>query len=181
MTRLNILNKDQMAPNQKRIHDEIVAGPRGGIVGPFNALLHSPGIAAPAQEMGAYLRFESPIPAKLREFAILITARFWGAQFEWHFHAELATKEGLSEETIQAIAVRDRPSRMDSTESIIYEFCVELLERKEVSDASYAKALELLNEQGVVELVGIVGYYGMVSLVLNAFRVPAPDNAMPLS
>ena len=181
MTRLSTLNKDQMTADQARVHDEIVAGPRGAIVGPFNALLRSPGLAAPAQEMGAYLRFESPVPAKLREFAILITARFWSAQFEWHYHAELALKEGLAESIVNAIAVRDHPSEMDDAETCIYEFCVELLERKEVVDATYAKAVDLLGETGVVELVGTVGYYGMVSVVLNTFRVPAPENARPLS
>lgn len=181
MSRLSELSPDDMTPEQRRVYDEIVAGPRGGLRGPFNAMLRSPGIADYAQKLGAFIRYESTLPGKLRELAILITARHWTAQYEWYAHSRIAEKEGLDASVLESISRRERPSFADPAEEVVYNFCSEVLAGGEVGDAAYAAALELLGETGVTELVGTMGYYSLVSLTLNTFRVPLPEGVQPLS
>ena len=181
MSRITELSTDDMTPDQRRVHDEIVGGPRGGIRGPFNAFLRSPGMADHAQKLGAFIRYESTLPGKLRELAILVTARHWGAQYEWYAHAKIARQEGLSDAIIDAIARREEPAFDEAAERTVHDFCAELLGNGEVGDAAYASARELLDERGVVELVGLMGYYCLVSLTLNTFQVPVPGGEKPLS
>lgn len=181
MSRLSDLDPQDMTAAQRRVYDDITAGPRGGIRGPFNALLRCPGIADHAQKLGAFIRYESSLPGKLRELAILVTARHWTAQYEWYAHAKIAREEGLDDRIIEAIANRTTPEFGDDAERTVHAFCTEALKCPEVSDGTYATALELLGETGVVELVGLMGYYCLVALTLNTFRVPLPADAKPLS
>lgn len=172
---------DAMTPEQKRMADAIVAGPRGSLRGPFPVFIHSPIMGDLAQRLGAYVRFESKLAPTLRELAILCTARYWTAQYEWYAHRELALKAGLSPAIIDAIAAGKRPAAMSREEQIVYDFASELLSTKEVSDAAFAAAKDAFGQQGVVDLVGTMGYYSLVAMTLNVNRTSLPPGAVPLA
>jgi len=177
--RFRPLTYDQLTPAQKAMIDHVLAGPRGRVSGPFNVLLRSPEMGDIAQALGAYLRFKSSIPHKLNELAILMTGRFWNAQYEWYAHHKLALEAGLSPAIIEAVAVGKRPADMQSDEAVIYDFCHEFLETKQVSDATFKAAVDKFGERGVVDLVGVMGYYHLVSMLLNVDRYPLPDGVRP--
>jgi len=147
---------------------------------PFNVLLRSPVLAERLRKVGEYLRFESSIPKRLNEFAILVTARTWTAQYEWYAHLRLAIKEGLNPELATDLAQGKRPKNMQPDEEAVYNFCHELHTTHQVSDAHYKAVLDLFGEQGVVDLMVVSGYYVMVSMVLNVNRTPLPDGAVPI-
>jgi len=168
------LSLDQMTPEQRKAAEGILAGPRGAIRGPFNTLLRSPDLADRVQRVGEYLRFSATMPARLKEFAILITARHWDAQFEWFAHYPLAMKGGLDPQIAEDLRQGRRPTGMKEDEAAVYDFATELRTTRRVSDATYARAKAALGEQGVVDLIGISGYYDLVSMVLNVADVPLP-------
>lgn len=172
--RFRPLAEGEMSDAQKKVYREIAGGPRGGVRGPFNALLRSPELADRAQKLGEYLRFRSSLPPPLNELAILVTARYWNAQFEWYAHAKLAAKAGLGLNLIEEIENKKRPVKMSGDEAAVYDFCTELHEKKEVSDAAFQAVLERFGERGVADLIGVSGYYTLVSMVLNVDRTPVP-------
>jgi 4-carboxymuconolactone decarboxylase len=174
-TRFPPLTPEQMAPEQKRVAEEIVSGPRGGLAGPFNTWLRSPELADRLQRVGEYVRFHSSIPHRMNELAILVTARAWRAGFEWWAHYQIALKAGLDRRIADAIGAGRRPEAMSEDERIVYEFCSELQRDHEVSDATFAAAKARFGEQGVVDLIGVTGYYTAVAMTLNVARVPVPD------
>jgi 4-carboxymuconolactone decarboxylase len=143
-------------------------------------LLRSPVLAERMRKVGEYLRFESAIPKRLNEFAILITARTWTAQYEWYAHLRLALKEGLDPLIGEELAQGQRPSKMKPDEEAVYEFCHELHTRHSVSDANYNAVLKLFGEQGVVDLMMVSGYYVMVAMALNVNRSPLPEGVIPI-
>lgn len=173
--RFRPLRWEEMTDAQKTMVTHILDGPRTAMGGPFNVLLRSPEMGDMAQELGAYARFNSSLPGKLREMAIIMTARFWMAHFEWNAHKNAALGEGLDPAIVDAIATGRRPASMDGEEAVIYDFVNELLNDKRVSDASFQAAVDALGERGVVDVIGTVGYYGMVSLLLNADEYPLPE------
>ena len=177
--RFRKLSPEELTADQKKVYESIAGGPRGGVRGPFNALLRSPELADRTQKLGEYLRFSSSLPAPLNELAILITARYWSAQYEWHAHSQLAAKAGVEAATIAAIAQGKRPLGMKDDEIRVYDFCKELHEEKSVSDATYKAVLDRFGERGVVDLVGVAGYYTLVSMVLNVDRAPLPEGVAP--
>jgi 4-carboxymuconolactone decarboxylase len=177
--RFSPLQEADMSEAQKKARDGIVSGPRAGMRGPFNALLRSPDLADRAQRVGEYVRFRSSLPAALSELAILVTARYWTAQFEWYAHAMLAQKAGLDPKIVEAIAENRRPAAMSGDEEIVYDFCHSLHHRKGVDDAVFARTRERFGEQGVVDLIGACGYYTMVSMILNVDRYPLPEGVAP--
>ena len=174
------LDPDAMSPEQRRVADAIASGPRGGLRGPFQAWLRSPELADRLQKVGEYLRFSSSVPRRLNELAILITARAWDAQFEWWAHHRLALEAGLDPAVAADIAEGRRPTAMQPDEAVVYDFCTELRATRRVSDATLARALNLLGEAGVIELIGVSGYYDVVSMTLNVAEVPLPEGAEPL-
>jgi len=178
-SRFKPLAEREMSEAQRKVYREIASGPRGGVRGPFSALLRSPELADRAQRLGEYVRFDSSIPERLKEFAILITARHWTAQYEWHAHHAHAMKAGLTPEIAEDLAQGRRPAGMKDDEEAVYDFCRELHENRSVSDGSYAAALEKFGERGVVDLIAISGYYTLVSMVLNVDRRPIPGGAAP--
>ena len=178
--RLPPIPESELSEAQRNARDGIVSGPRGAMRGPFDALLRSPELADRMQKLGAYVRFESSLARPLAELAILVTARHWGAQYEWYAHRKLAEKAGLAPALADAIAERRRPDAMDADEAAVVDFCRELHETKHVSDAAWNAALERFGERGVVDLIGTCGYYTVVSMVLNATRHPLPDGVAPL-
>ncbi len=179
--RLPPLSFDQMSAAQQMAAQAIIDGPRGALYGPFVPLVRSPELMAAAQRVGEYLRYRSAIGPRLTELAILVTARQWSQQVEWAIHAPLAAREGIDQDVIDAIAARRRPRDMATDEALVYDFCIELHQRRQVGDATYDAALARFGEQGVVDLMAINGYYTMLSMVMNAARTAAPPSpAAPL-
>lgn len=175
------LTPEAMTPAQKTVADAIMAGPRGGLRGPFNAWLRSPEMADRMQKVGEQIRFNSSVPKKLNEFAILITARQWDAKFEWYAHYPLALQAGLKPAIAADLAQGKRPAGMGADEAAVYEFCTELRRDKRVSDRTYAAVQTLLGDQGVIDLIAVNGYYDLVSMTLNVAQVATPpDGALPL-
>ena len=177
--RFPILTESAMTPRQRESYQAIVSGPRKGASGPFNALLRSPEVADRVQKLGEYVRFQSVIPAPLNEMAILIAGRFWGAQFEFWAHRRLARTAGLPDAIIDAIAEGRRPSAMSDDQRIVYDFASELFRDKAVSDAAFAAVAGRFGDQGVIDLIAAVGYYSIVSMVLNVDRYPLPAAEEP--
>jgi 4-carboxymuconolactone decarboxylase len=132
-----------------------------------------------AQKFGEYTRFHSTVPKKLNEFAIIITARYWNSQYEWSAHRKYAADAGLSEDTIQAVATGKRPTAMQPDEEVVYNFCTELLDTKQVSDKAFEATKAKLGEKGLVDLVAVMGYYHLVAMTLNVDRYPLPAGTKP--
>jgi 4-carboxymuconolactone decarboxylase len=176
--RLPPLPKAQLTDAQTQALAEFVAA-RGQPTGPWNVLLRSPELMKRTRELSDYLRFESPLPGYLREFAILMTARQWGQNYEWNAHLPLAIDEGFSADMAEAIAEGRRPDGMVEEEAILYDLVLELQRNHSVSDVTYDRAVERFGEQGVVETVSLVGYYTMISMILNTARTPLPADAKP--
>lgn len=179
--RFPVLTPEQMTPEQKALADAITAGPRGGLRGPFNAWLRSPAMGDRMQKLGEQVRFNSSLPKKLNEFAILITARAWNARYEWYAHYPLALQAGLKPEIAADLAQGNRPRSMAPDEAAVYDFATELRRDKKVGDATYAAVQSQFGDQGVIDLIAVSGYYDMVSMTLNTAQVPTPpDGALPL-
>lgn len=181
---------DKLSPEQRVLADAIRSGPRsalknssaakpGPIGGPFNVLLRSPGVGHIIQSLGAEIRFRSSIPPKLNELAIIITARHWTAQYEWHAHHRLALDNGLDPAIGEDIAHGRRPANLSADETIVYNFSRELHETHGVSDATYKAALDRFGERGVMDLIAVNGYYGLISMCLNVDRTPLPEGVKP--
>lgn len=166
-----------MTEAQKRVYESIAAGPRGGVRGPFNALLRSPELADRVQRVGEYLRFGTSLPARLNELAILVNARFWNSKYEWYAHRPLAEKGGLSPAIADDLAHNRRPAGMQADETVVYEFCTALHTTHLVDDALFERATAALGERGVMDLIGVSGYYTLVSMVLNVADIPLPAGA----
>jgi 4-carboxymuconolactone decarboxylase len=175
VTRFPEIAEAERSAAQQRVADALASGPRGAVFGPFVPLLHSPEMCQHAQRLGAYIRFECPIPDDLKELAILVTARHWSAQFEWWAHRKLALKAGLDPEIIEAIAARRRPEGMSAVQTAVYEFASELHRERQLSDATFARAAEHLDRRSLMDLVGLCGYYTLIAMVLNVAEVPVPD------
>ena len=176
--RMPPLPTEKLTEEQAQALAEFVAA-RGQPTGPWIVLLRSPELMKRTHGLSDYLRFESVLPGYLREFVILMTARQWGQSYEWNAHYPLAIDEGFSAEMAQAIAEGRRPEGMLEEEEILYDFCTELQRNHGVSDATYERAVERFGEQGVVETVSLVGYYTMISMILNTARTPLPSGAEP--
>src|SRR5690606_12296140 len=151
----------------------------GQFPGPYNFLLRSPELAVRWRQLADYIRFDTSLPLRLNEFAILIQARFWTAQFEWWAHYPLALRAGLSESVAQDLKVGRRPSGMQPDEEAVYDFCVELMRDHAVSAATFPRLKAQLTEQQIVDLVAVSGFYATVSMILNTVEAPIPDGGEP--
>lgn len=181
MARLTPLTNETMNPEQREVADRIRSGPRGGMRGPFEAWLRSPKLADVAQELGAYCRFGTGLPGDVRELAILLAGKRWRAQFEFWAHARLGRQEGLPEAVIEAIRTGGKPELEREDLRVVYDLVTEHFETNRLSDGTYRRAVEVLGEKGLVDVIGIVGYYGLVSMTLNVFEVGVPEGeAEPL-
>ncbi|MGI9417959.1 MAG: carboxymuconolactone decarboxylase family protein [Geminicoccaceae bacterium] len=181
MSRLPDLAYDQMSDEQKRIHDEIASGPRGAVVGPLKVWLHSPALADRAQKLGAHARYHSSLPPHLSELAILTTGSIWQADFEWYAHVGPAREAGISEAVIEAIRTGAEPPFEDEASRVVHQVAREVHESRRLSAESYANARNTLGEQGLVDLIGILGYYTLISMTLNVFEVETPDGSAPFA
>lgn len=182
MARIDPIPLDRMTPEQKRLNDEI-AGTRGGgtAKGPFALWLRTPDLAAHANAFGSYLRHETSVPQRLVELAVLVVARTYTAQYEWHAHAAHAHRLGIDPALVEALRTRKEPVIDKEDEKIVHAVATELVADRELSDETYRRAVEVLGEQTVLDLVTIIGFYTMVAVVLVAFQVNIPDGgANPL-
>ena len=170
---------DKLTPEQKKASDDFAAERKTPVFGPFIPLLRSPEVMLRAKAMGDYLRYKSVLPPQLNEFAILITARHWTQGYEWAVHQPIAVKAGLKPEITQALAEGRRPQGMSSDEEMIYEFCTELHQNQSVSDATFARVQAKFGEQGIIDLIGVNGYYTFLAMVLNGTRTAVPKNTAP--
>jgi 4-carboxymuconolactone decarboxylase len=168
-----------MTDEQKAAAAAFAEGRGYAVRGPFMPLLRSPEVMLRAKAMGDYLRFKSTLPPRLNELAICITARQWSQAYEWHAHRPLAEKGGLRPEIADAIADGRRPSDMAIDEAVVYDFSTELHQNRSVSDATYARALALFGEKGVIDLTAVNGYYSLIAMVLNVARTELPAGAKP--
>lgn len=178
--RFKTLTTEEMTPPQKALMDQLVSGKlAGGTRGPVNILMRSPELGEGILRYGAYERFQTPLPIKLNELAALITIRQWNAAFPWYAHHRAAKQAGLGEAAIAAIAEGKRPTGLQPDEQAVYNFCAELLRTTQMSDATFNAAKQQLGERGVVEVMGVVGYYQTVSMLVNVDRYPLPDGIAP--
>jgi 4-carboxymuconolactone decarboxylase len=170
----------QLMPAQREAVEAFKAARGTEISGPFYPLLRSPELMTRTRAMGDYLRYKSALPPRLSEFVILLTAREWTQQYEWNAHYPIALKAGVKREVLDAIAEGRRPTNLSDEETILYAFCRELHLDKAVSDATYARALKAFGEQGVVDTIGITGYYTLLAMTLNTARTPAVESGSPI-
>lgn len=177
--RLPPIPEESYTPAQKRAATELATGPRGAVFGPFVPLLRSPDFLSPLQKAGEYLRYKSALPPRLSEFAILVIARRWRQQFEWHVHRPIAERAGVPAAHIAAVAEGRRPDDMARDEAVVHDFLQELQNNRAVSDATYGHAVELFGERGVVDLCGLCGYYSLLAMVMNVARTPLPEGVAP--
>ena len=187
MSRIPLVLRENFTEDQQKLFESITRGkrgegrapetfltPEGGMKGPFNALLFSPVFGEVVQRLGEVVRFESSMPPLLREMAILMVSAKWQAHYEWWAHEKIATQEGLDRSIIASIAEGLIPDFKHPAEAVVYHFAQELLETQQVSDERYEAAVELLGEAGVVELVILLGFYTLISMSLNVFKVSLP-------
>jgi len=177
MPRVPELEPDKLSPEQRKVYDAILSGPRGVVQGPLKVWLQSPDLAGRAQALGAFCRFGSSLPPLLSELAIITMGAFWKAGFEWYAHAPIAIKAGIDSAAVEAIRMGKPPKLAKPDEQAVYDFTRELLDTHKVSDATYGRAIDQLGLKGVVDLVGILGYYGLISMTIKAFEVPVPPGA----
>lgn len=170
---------EALGPEQKSVAEAILKVSSGGLGGPYNVLLRSPVLADRILKLADYLRFNTSVPRPLNEMAILIQARLWTAQYEWWAHHPLALKAGLAPAIAEDLKAGKRPAAMQPDEAAVYDFCVELSKRRQVSDATFARVRELLGEQPLVDLVALTGFYAQVSMILNVAEAPIPGGGAP--
>lgn len=178
--RLPPIAAEKLTAAQNAAADEFKAGRGYAVLGPFAVMLRSPEVMLRAKAMGDYLRFRNVLPKRVSELVILVTAREWTQQFEWSHHYRYATEAGLAKDIIQAIADGRRPERMAEDEAAAYDFSIELHHRRSVSDATYARALALFGEQGIIDLTGINGYYSLLAMMMNVARTPTDTTDVTL-
>ena len=176
--RLPPIQEASWTSSQKDCANEIIQGPRGALVEPFIPMLRSPELCTHAQRLGEYLRYRSAIGLRLSELAILVTARHWSQEVEWAIHAPIALKQGLSPEVIEAIGLNQTPHFSLADEKVVHDFARQSLVEKRVNDETWALALAHFGEQGAVDLLGIVGYYTMLSVVMNGACTPPPKGPL---
>jgi 4-carboxymuconolactone decarboxylase len=179
MGRYREISPAEMNPAQKRVHDQIVAGKRGRFGGPFELLIRAPEVCAHAAPLGEVLRWGTSLPDRLSELAIITTARFWRAQYEWFAHAPLAEKAGVPAAAIEAIRTGGTPAFTATDEALVYKVCGEIFRTQRLSDATFADAIAAFGEQGLVEIISIIGYYTLIGNTLNVFQVGLPAGTAP--
>jgi 4-carboxymuconolactone decarboxylase len=176
--RVAILAEDKLTPPQRALLDSIRSGPRGASInirGPFAVFLHAPEFGELAQKLGGYCRYKTGVPPRLSEFAILATAKLWRAQYEWFAHVPQAERAGVKPATIRELHQGRPPKSAPKDERAIYDFVQELYQSRRVSDKTYKRVSALLGEAATVQFVGILGYYVLISMILNVFRMPLPE------
>ena len=176
--RLPILEYSELNERQRELHARI-AGKRGQVRGPFNIWLHSPELCDKVEALGAYVRFETALPERIRELAILVTARFFDAPYSWVAHADKAIAAGVSAQAVKDLAERRTPNFSARDERAFYAFATELLETHFVSDSTFEEARSVFGVQGLVDIIGALGNFSMLAMCLNAFQVELREGSEP--
>lgn len=167
--------------DQKRYAQPMLDGPRKAVISPFVPLMRSPELMDLVQATGAYLRYSSAIGTRLTELAILVTARHWDQPVEWAIHAPIAQQSGIDEAMIYALRQNHKPEFQKDDEALVYDCTVQLLESRRLDDATHDQAQSEFGEQGVIDLLGVIGYYSLLSVVMNGAQTAVPDTtALPL-
>lgn len=179
MSRLAPINPDLLDAEGRAVYDAIANGPRKGVRGPLAVWLHCPQLADRAQALGRYCRYDSSLPPRLSELAILLMGRHWLAEYEWAAHKPFALDAGLSPEVIDAIRDGKMPGFVQRDEALVYAFINQLHANRSIDDALYADIVETLGQDGLVDLVGITGYYTLISMTIKVFEVPPPTGVAP--
>src|SRR6266853_3649075 len=179
MSRYRDITAAEMNPAQKRVHDLIIAGRRGRFGGPFQLLIRAPEICEHASQLGEHLRWGTSLPDRLSELAIITTARFWRAQYEWYAHAPLAAKAGVPGAAIEAIRTDGTPLFAAKDETLVHRICSEIFRTRRLSDQNFDQAVATLGETGLVEVIGLIGYYTLIANTLNVFDVGLPAGEAP--
>ncbi|MGF0540696.1 carboxymuconolactone decarboxylase family protein [Agrobacterium sp. ES01] len=177
--RLSAPDPDCYSQQQREIHHTISAGPRGGVRGPLAVWLHRPELAARAQDLGRYCRYDTSLGPHLSELAILVTGRVFGSEYEWQAHKAPALAAGIAPEIVDAIRMNRRPVFDDPELEVVYDVALAAHETRGLDDALYARAATVLGEQRLVDLVGLLGYYTLISLTINIFRIPPQGGGSP--
>jgi 4-carboxymuconolactone decarboxylase len=175
------LTWDTMNPEQLAMVESVMAGKRASMQGPYNVLMRSPALGNLAQQFGEHTRFNSSLPLALNELVILLVARMWTSQFVWWAHKSIALDAGLDAALVDAIAAGSQPNlqALPANLAAVYCFAQELLEKKRVCDATYAALVAQYGERGVVDVMGTISYYTLVSMCLNVDQYPLPEGAQP--
>ena len=168
---------ESMSDEQRAVAERIAGGPRGGVRGPFLALLQDPELADRVQQLGEFIRYGTGLPKPLTEMAILVASRRWSCQYEWFAHAPIAREAGVAPEVIEAIAAGRKPERLDDDAAAVYEFCANLHKTGDAGEAPIAHIAQRFGMKGVVDLVALTGYYSLLAMVLNTARLPLPGGA----
>jgi 4-carboxymuconolactone decarboxylase len=168
-----------MSPEQRQVYDKVVSGPRGKMEGPLRAALHNAELADRWQALGALLRYNTLLPPRLSELAILVTGRACNSPFEWFAHRREAEKIGIEPAILEALLAQIEPRFASEDERLVYWFASELNRHKSVSEKTYTQCMERFGERAVVELTALVGYYTMVAMTLNAHEIPLPEGVAP--
>jgi 4-carboxymuconolactone decarboxylase len=177
MPRLPDIVVESLTPDQRRVYDAILSGPRGVVQGPLRVWINSPELADRAQALGAFCRYHTTLPPRLSELAIITTGAYWKAGFEWAVHAPIALEAGVDPDAVEAIRKGEPPRLEKPDEAALYAFAHELLHDRKVSEVTYRRAETELGARTLVDLVGILGYYGLISMTIVAFEVPVPEGA----
>ena len=179
MSRIPLPKEDELDANQRRVYDDIKSGRRGAVLDLFMMMMHSPQLADRAQHLGVFLRYETSLPTRLSELAVLTTAKHWNSSYEWHFHEKEARAGGLAENIIAAVRAGDTPAFDNAEEAAVHAYTRELLSNRHASDETYQTALGFFGNAGMVELTCLIGYYCMIAMTLNEHGVPLPEGAEP--
>jgi 4-carboxymuconolactone decarboxylase len=179
MARLSLPPEEELTPEQRAACAEAASGVRGRVPAPMVAWIRNPELARRAQKLGELLRYQTTLEPRLSELAILVCARHWTSHYEWTVHKREGLKAGLDPEAVAAIAARREPGLRDAREQAVHDAASALLATGRLPAALHARATEALGERGLVELVGILGYYSLVALTLNAFEIGLPEAAAP--
>ena len=176
MARLQTIEKTDMTERQKQIYDEIVSGPRGQVRGPLSIWLYRPELADRAQRLGQYCRYDTSLEPRLSELAILTTARIWGAAFEWQAHVPHALAGGVDSSIIDSLSADQTPSFVSKDEEIVYAVTREINITRQLSDDTYNQVVKILGVEATVDLIGLLGYYALISMTINAFKIPSIED-----
>jgi len=179
MSRIAPVTPENITLRQKQVYDKITAGPRGAVRGPLAVWLHRADLADRAQSLGQYCRYDSSLEPRLSELAILVTARTWRSEFEWAAHKPIGLKAGLSPDVVEAIRTNNEPVFEHEDEATVYEISKSIHNERHVDDALYARAATVLGEGRLVDLIGILGYYTLISMTINTFAIPVPADTAP--
>ena len=176
MARLKTIENIDMTERQRQIHEEIVSGPRSQVRGPLAIWLYRPELADRAQRLGQYCRYDTSLEPRLSELAILTTARIWDAAFEWQAHVPHALAEGVDSSIIDSLGVDQTPDFANEDEEIVYRVTREINTTRQLSDGTYTQVIKILGVEATVDLIGLLGYYALISMTIKAFNIPSIED-----